>query len=140
MTKLLTALLLATMATACATDDSGGAGNGDDALPKRGALATDPTIVSATAECRVANGPTVPPALSIAVAASDPAGKANLGTCAVTVASMTDQSGFGDLSSCYAFLGMDCTPGATYTLGITVSNDTGGVTTASVSVVATKDD
>ena len=141
MTKLLAALLLATMTTACATDDSGGAGDGGDALPKRGALASDPTIVSATAACRIASGPTVPPALSLQVDASDPAGKGHLSSCALTVGSMSGQDNFSDSgSSCYVyFQGMACTPGSTYTIGIVVSNDTGGVTTASVAVTATED-
>lgn len=138
MTKLLTALLLATMVAACASDD-GGAGDGDDALPKRGALATDPTIVSATIDCQAAEGPTVPQALSLHVDASDPAGRGHLASCALTVGAMSGQDNFSETgSSCYVyFSGMACTPGATYTVGIVVSNDTGGVTTASVNVVAT---
>jgi hypothetical protein len=137
MTKAFAILLLAM--TACGTDDSGTAGSGDDALPKRGEVASDPTIVSATVECQAASGPTVPQRLSLQVDASDPAGKTNLSSCALTVGSMSGQDDFYQASCYVSFDGMPCVPGTTYTLGIVVSNATGGVTTASVNVVATAD-
>jgi hypothetical protein len=136
MTKAFAVLLLA-MAACTGPDDGGTAGDGDDALPKRGELATDPTIVSATIQCQEASGPTVPQRLSMQVDASDPGGKTNLGSCALTVGTMSGQDDFYQ-GSCYvSFDGMACVPGTTYTLGLVVSNATGGVTTASVNVVAT---
>src|SRR5687768_15879219 len=88
---------------ACASDD-GGAGEGDDALPKRGELATDPTIVSAIATCSCAGeycsvGEPVNTHVRVRVAASDPMGAGNLGNCAGTMADTSDQDSYGDSSS-----------------------------------------
>lgn len=129
---LVTFLVLA--ASACASDGvAGGGGDGDDTLPKRGEMASDPTIVSATADCHVANGPTSPAAVEVNVDASDPMGQANLGSCAAVIGDETDQGGFGEGDSCYLyFQNMMCTAGETILVDLTVSNQTGGVTTASV--------
>jgi hypothetical protein len=135
MTKWLTVVLFATMAAACASDDNGGGGSGDDSLPKRGELSTDPTIVSAAARCTT-NGITPDKFLVVDIRASDPMGETNLGSCAMNVGSATDQSGFSE-SGCYLDLrSVACQVGSSYTVGITVSNSTGGVTTASVTLAA----
>jgi hypothetical protein len=125
--------------TACGSDDNGPAGDGKDTLPKRGELSGDPTIVSATAQCSWGNDDVpapgdLPKYIELKVAGSDPAGQPNLGTCSVTMNSVSDQDSFGTSSNCYMYLnkGSTCNAGEVATFGITVSNDTGGVTTASV--------
>ena len=99
----------------------------------RGAMATDPTIVSATASCFVDSEAHVT-YISLNVSGSDPAGMAHLGTCAATINGMTNSNPFGDGSSCNVSVVGDCTVGAQIVAGITVSNDLGGVTTASTKV------
>jgi hypothetical protein len=122
---------------ACATDGDG-AGSGEDILPKRGELATDPTIVSATARCwsgeiSVPGGPEQPLYIGITVAGSDPMGAENMGTCAGSLGGGTaDQDTFSSSGNCYLDLRTACTPGSNITVGLTVSNKTGGVTTASI--------
>ena len=118
-------------------------GSGDDSLPKRGEMTNDPTIVAATASCvrdeiSLPDQPPGTPNLLVRVAASDPAGQENLGACIGETASSTDQGSFGSGSagSCYLDFEVACTVGKTYVVDLTVSNATGGVTTASVSVLA----
>jgi hypothetical protein len=130
---------------ACA-DDGGsmGPGDGDDTLPKRGELATDPTIVSATARCAPCGGEICTgsdPANShirVRVDASDMGGSGNLGTCAGTLAALSDQDSY-DGGSCTLFFKTPCTAGSPVTVGLTVSNDKGGVTTASVKLTVVAD-
>lgn len=121
--------------SACASDDGGGgAGAGNDTLPKRGEVSTDPTIVSATAYCSTGGdgGSASDSYIEVKVAGSDPMGQPNLGTCAATIDSVTDQDSFGSSSSCYLYIKSACQVGQVHTVGLTISNDTGGVTTASV--------
>ena len=136
MSKTMAALLLAMIATACTSD--GPAGSGDDVLPKRGELTSDPTIVSARASCYggvVAPGGTPPPPeLRIRIDGSDPTGK--LGTCAITIGSITEQDDFDD-GTCVVFFSssdISCEAGTKQVVGITASNQTGGFTTASVTL------
>jgi hypothetical protein len=112
-----------------------GSGTGKDAdevdpLPKRGERSTDPTIVTATAGC---DGEFMFKGLVVYIAASDPMGVANLGTCVASFEDNTHQSGF-DGSRCVIDLAPECVPGTEYVVDITASNLTGGVTTASVKV------
>jgi hypothetical protein len=118
----------------------GGTGSGDDMLPKRGEMASDPTIVSATAHC----GPEVSDGgsadlmnyITVRIDGSDPAGASNLGSCAATLDAASDQGSYGSGSSsaCYAEMMHSCTVGMQAVIDLTVSNKTGGVTTASVSL------
>jgi hypothetical protein len=138
MSKTLAALLLAMMATACTGDESP-AGAGDDILPMRGERTGDPTIVSAVASCagRIVlpdSPPTTPPNLEIEIDGSDPMGESKLGHCAVTIGSVTNQDSFYDGSCDVAFLSIPCEHGKSHVVGITISNETGGVTTASVTL------
>lgn len=125
---------------ACASDDNGGAGSGEDTLPKRGELASDPTIVSAVASCscggEICDGTPGSEAsnVRVRVAASDPMGVSNLGNCAGTLEGITDQDSYGDGSDCNLYFQTPCMAGQVHTVALTVSNDTGGVTTASVKV------
>jgi hypothetical protein len=121
-------LVIVAVIVGCGGDDTGG---GNDTLPKRGAAASDPTIVSATAEC---NGGT-----DVRISASDPMGEANLGTCSVTIGGGTEQNTFS-AGVCTVSIGESgCVPGPTV-VAITVSNKTAGVTTASVTVTITPED
>lgn len=110
---------------ACSSDNSGG-----DTLPKRGDRDTDPTIVSASARCDSATS------IKIQIGASDPKGLANLGTCAATIGSATQQDTFLE-GSCYLYFSMQCAGGLQLDTSITVGNATGGVTTASVQLTVT---
>jgi hypothetical protein len=127
----------------CASDDNGGAGGGDDTLPKRGEMTSDPTIVSAVATCSCGAdgdcqvGSPANAYVQIRVASSDPMGVANLGSCSGTLAGISDQDSYGDGSAgsdCYLYFKTTCTAGQAHTVGLTVANDTGGVTTASVKI------
>jgi hypothetical protein len=130
-----TTSLFAFVALTLAGCASNGSASGEDVLPKRGERATDPTIVAATAHCYpAADGQ--PAYLDVVIDASDPAGRANLGTCAATVDGMSDRDSFGDSESCYCHVVTPCSAGQTFTVDMTVSNSTGGITTASVGVVA----
>lgn len=135
--------LVVALVCACASDEDGGAGSGDDTLPKRGELATDPTIVSAVASCGCGGEICTPDSANthvrVRVAASDPMGVSNLGNCAGTLAGITDQDSYGDGSAgsdCYLYFQTPtaCAAGQVHTVALTVSNDMGGVTTASVKV------
>lgn len=130
MNKGWSVMILGLALAACA-DDGGVEGNGGDSLPKRGEMVTDPTIVSATARCTTGEGVGSGPTVEVHVAASDPAGKDNLGTCAGTTGAISDQDTFGE-SGCYVYLPQACVAGEVKVVGLTVSNDKGGVTTASV--------
>ncbi len=125
----------------CASDDSSnGVGNGNDTLPKRGELASDPTIVSATARCSACAyvdcfGSDPPSShIRVRVDASDPMGASNLGTCAGALNMLSDQDGYDDGNECNLFFKTPCMAGTLQTFGITVSNSTGGVTTASIAL------
>ena len=102
-------------------------------LPKRGERSTDPTIVSASASCEGGSHATLD--VAVRVAASDPGGVANLGTCAATIAGATTEEAFGE-GSCVAYVGRPCTPGQVFVIELLVSNDTGGFTDASVTLSA----
>lgn len=123
----------------CADDGGGGAGSGNDTLPKRGQVASDPTIVSATAQCSC-GGNTCPggdPRTShvrVIVFGSDMAGASNLGSCAGTLLDVMAQGGYNGAAACalYFKTPSPCAVGSSHAVGITLSNDTGGVTTASV--------
>jgi hypothetical protein len=112
---------------ACAGD---GGGDGNDALPKRGERTGDPTIVSATASCGL-GGSGSTPTFFVKIDATDPMGKMNLGTCSATYAGTTDQGSFGEFG-CNLQVAHVCQAGDTAVVDMVVSNDTGGVTTASV--------
>lgn len=138
--KALLGLVVGLSLIGCGGD--GGEGSGEDSLPKRGEKAADPTIVAATASC---NGeislPDQPPGtmhLSVRVTASDPAGQDNLGNCIGESGTSSDDGSFGSGSSgsCFLSFTTPCTVGKAYVVDLTVSNAMGGVTTASVSVVA----
>jgi hypothetical protein len=127
-------MVLAVSAAAC-TDggsDNGGSGSGNDVLPKRGESTTDPTIVSASARC--GGGEFSFKGLVIVIAATDAGGTENLGSCAVNLGGTTQQGTFE--GSCYVEASPTCTANTDYTVGITVSNNTGGITTASVKLRA----
>jgi hypothetical protein len=134
-TLLVLGLGLGGLLGACADDGgSGGAGSGNDTLPKRGERTTDPTIVSATARCscggEVCTGSDPQNAyIHVSVAGSDPSG--HLGTCAGTLDAVMDQGSY-DGGSCGLYFKTACTVGKPVTVGLTVANETGGVTTASV--------
>ena len=116
-------LLVLTVIVGCGGDDTslGGA----DTLPKRGERASDPTIISATAECNGARD------TEVMIGASDPMGEANLGTCSVTIGARTEQSSFYQGLCEVTIDDTNCMPGP-IVIAITVGNKTGGVTTASV--------
>ena len=122
------------MVAACSSSGS----SGSDMLPKRGERSTDPTIVSATAHCGGEVGTPGqlpdPNTVTVKIAGSDPMGGANLGTCAGMIDSATDQGTFDSSGNCYAEIRYACTAGMTKVFDLTVSNRTGGVTTASVSI------
>ena len=111
---------------------SGGAEGGDgiDELPKPGEMSGDPTIVSASAGCELTHSELV-----ILIAGSDPMGVDNLGTCAATRDDAMFNGSF-DGDTCAVYLGTPCAAGDTYLVELTVSNETGGVTTATVEVTA----
>lgn len=114
---------------ACSDDDGGQIG--EDTLPKRGELSTDPTIVAATADCE---GDLGFKGLVITVSASDPMGQENLSTCAGTVDDTTGQSSFAGRAFCPVQLMPMCEIGTDYDVVLTVANKTGGVTTAIISL------
>lgn len=138
--KALLGLALGLSLVACGGDSGGG--SGDDSLPKRGEMAADPTIVAATASCNeeisIPGQPPGTPHLSVRVTASDPAGQENLGNCVGESGASSDQDSFGSGSSgsCFLSFTVPCTVGKSYVVDLTVSNAMGGVTTASVSLVA----
>lgn len=144
MKTTLLVMGLGLVLAACADDGGGGAGDGNDTLPKKGEVATDPTIVSATARCAPCGGEICSgsdPANShvrVRVDASDMGGASNLGTCAGTMAALSDQDTY-DGGSCNLFFKTPCTAGSPVTVGLTVSNDKGGVTTASVKLTIVAD-
>lgn len=141
MTKLLVVTVgLGLALAACASDEGGGGvGNGGDTLPKRGEMATDPTIVSATARCSCggevcSGGDPQNGYVSVRVDGTDPKGQGNLATCAGTLAAVSDQGTYGEGNACslYFKVATPCAVGSSVTVGLTVANDSGGVTTASV--------
>ena len=129
---------------ACSSD--AGSSDGADTLPKRGEVATDPTIVSATARCAACSGEIcsgdVPPNsyVFVRVDSSDPMGVTNLGNCAGMLANNTDQDTYGDgqNSSCRLFFKLPCAVGQNHVVDLTVSNSTGGVTSASVKLTVSE--
>lgn len=134
MNKAWSVMALGLVLAAC-TDDGGVEGSGDDRLPKRGEMATDPTVVSAAGYCSTVDGnPSGRPSVNVVVDASDPAGRENLGSCAGTTGTITGQGSFGVSIGCYLVLPQVCTAGEVKVVGLTISNDTGGITTASVSL------
>jgi hypothetical protein len=141
----LLALGLGMVLVACADDGGGGAGSGNDTLPKRGELASDPTIVSATARCSCggeicSGGDPGTSHVRVRVDGSDPEGVMNLGTCAGTLGEVTDQGSYtSNVCTLYFKTPSPCAAGGVHTVGITVSNDTGGVTTASVKLTVAAD-
>lgn len=134
--KALLGLVLGLSLVGCGSD------GGEDSLPKRGEMAADPTIVAATASCNeeisIPGQPPGTPNLQVRVTASDPAGQDNLGNCIGETGASSDQGSFGSGSagSCFLEFSVACTVGKSYVVDLTVSNAKGGVTTASVSVVA----
>ncbi|MBA3460223.1 MAG: hypothetical protein H0T46_09710 [Deltaproteobacteria bacterium] len=145
MKTTLLALGLGVALAACADDGGSGAGSGNDTLPKRGELASDPTIVSATARCSCggeicSGGDPGNSHVRVRVDGSDPNGASNLGTCAGTLGDVMDQGSYsGSACTLYFKTPSACATGAVHTVGITVSNDTGGVTTASVKLTVAAD-
>ena len=133
-------MIVVALAGALSGCSSDGAGSGADTLPKRGELVSDPTIVSATAKCSCGDGgcgsgdPRTTH-VRVELSASDSMGEANLSTCAVTIGATSEQDGFY-FSTCVAYLAVTtpCAVGQVHTADIIVSNNTGGVTTASVDV------
>jgi hypothetical protein len=146
MKTTLLVLGLGMVLVACADDGGTGAGSGNDTLPKRGELATDPTIVSATARCSCggeicSGGDPGTSHVRVRVDGSDPDGVSNLGSCAGTLGGVMDQGSYEGGSACtlYFKTPAPCAAGGVHTVGITVSNDTGGVTTASVKLTVAAD-
>ena len=126
---ILASMLCVLGAAACTGD---GAGDGDDVLPKRGELSTDPTIVSAVAHCTtdLNNGSIV----SLRIDGSDPGGGTNLSTCAGSMGDLADQDSYNG-GVCYVGFATTCTKGEAKIVDITVANKTGGVTTASIKLL-----
>lgn len=123
---------------ACSSD---GAGSGEDTLPKRGEMATDPTIVSAVARCSCGGlvcdvGSPQTSHISVRVNASDPMGS-NLMSCAGMIGAASDQGGFAGDCRLEIMAPAPCALGQTHTVDLTVANATGGVTTASVNLTVT---
>jgi hypothetical protein len=125
--KIALRIGLGIVLAACSSDDGGQAG--EDVLPKRGERSSDPTIVAATASCE---GDLGFMGLVINLSASDPMGQENLGTCAATVDDTTRQSAFAGRAFCPVNLVPMCEIGTDYDVVLTVSNKTGGVTTARI--------
>jgi hypothetical protein len=108
-------------------------GDGLDTLPKRGERTTDPTIVSAAAGC---SGELMFKGLVVRIDATDST-PSNLGTCAAAFEGATAMGTFVETTSrCLAQLVRDCVVGTDYVVDLTISNKTGGVTTASVKLRA----
>lgn len=104
-----------------------------DTLPKRGERTTDPTIVSAAAGC---SGELMFKGLVVRIDATDSTA-ANLGTCAAAFDGATALGTFVETTSrCVAQLTRDCVVETDYVVDLTISNKTGGVTTASVKLRA----
>ncbi len=137
-------ILLGVTLAACSSDAGGN--DGADTLPKRGEVATDPTIVSATARCascggEICDGNSPPNSyVGVKVASSDPKGATNLGTCAGTLGNNSDQDTYGDgrNSGCELFFKLPCAPLQVHVVDLTVSNKTGGVTSASVKLTVSE--
>jgi len=129
MMKLISVFVLGLGFAACAADDGDGVGSGDDVLPKRGEMATDPTIVSATASMESSYA-------WLRVSASDPKGTSNLATCAFVIDGVMHQGYFSDgYERCSNELETPWPVGTAHTVKIIVSNATGGFTTASVDLL-----
>jgi hypothetical protein len=124
----MTQWLFLSLSVVGCTDDS--KGSALDTLPKRGERATDPTIVSAVATC---TGELMFKGLVVLIDASDPA-SANLGTCAATSDVTTAQGTFTTSGRCEVDLVRECVVGTDYVVDLTISNKTGGVTTATIKV------
>ncbi|HEY5926366.1 MAG TPA: hypothetical protein VIV11_31990 [Kofleriaceae bacterium] len=125
-----TFVCLLLLASACASDR----GEGEDTLPKRGERANDPTIVSASAHCVALTG--VALTLRVRIGASDPGGMTNLGACAATFAGNTVESLFLQPPSCEVDVERSCTSGETFVVEVMATNQTGGFTSASVTLTA----
>jgi hypothetical protein len=131
MMKLTSVCVMCLGLAACSTDDGDSAGSGEDVLPMRGEMATDPTIVSATA-----NRPSGSSYAWLRVAASDPKGTSNLATCAFIIDGVTHQGYFSDgYEQCTADLDEPWPTGTVNTVKVIVSNATGGFTSASISLM-----
>lgn len=117
---------VAVMLGACA--DSGDSGFGDS-LPKRGDRSSDPTIVSAIADCDVYSSYS---SLSIEILASDPSGE--LGPCSGTVGGIFQQETFGDDNSCWLHFRMPCSTMQEATFELMVANDHAGLTEATITI------
>jgi hypothetical protein len=131
-------VLISVLLAACGSD------SGEDSLPKRGERATDPTIVSVTARCSCggeicSGGSTGTSHVRVRIDATDPMGSGHLGTCAATVDGFTDQGSFSEDDSCVAYVETTCVVGASQTVDITISNESGGVTSASVTTLIAPD-
>ena len=127
-------IALVLMVAACGSSGS----SGSDTLPKRGERSTDPTIVSATAHCGgqfgTPNTPPDPNTTTVEISGTDPMGGSNLGTCAGMLDAATNQATFNTSGNCYVEIQYACTSGMTKVFDLTVSNKSGGVTSASVTL------
>jgi hypothetical protein len=88
--------------------------------------------VSATARCSDTT------TIGVSVYGSDPGGLENLGSCAAFVGTSGDNGSFNveyASGSCYVAFSASCAVGDTFDIDLTVSNQTGGVTTALVRLV-----
>lgn len=121
-------LWLLVLLAACVSDR-----DGDDALPKRGERATDPTILAASASCVSGSHPTLD--VGVRIEASDPKGLGNLGTCTATIAGESAEDALDD-GECLAYVPGPCTPGESFLVDLLVTNTTGGFTQASLKMTA----
>jgi len=116
----------------CAVDER--EGGGKDTLPKRGVVATDPTIIAATATCGASSSGF--DSVGISVTASDMGGNTNLGTCQVKIAGASEVGEFNSSNgTCYAiFENTACNASSSFIVDLVIANESGGFTTASLTI------
>ncbi len=116
----------------CAVDER--EGGGKDTLPKRGATAGDPTILSAGATCSSDSGGF--DAVAITVSASDMGGNTKLGSCQAMIGGASATGEFNTANAtCYALVtDTNCIEGSSLVVDLVIANSTGGFTTASLTL------
>ena len=106
----------------------GSSGSGDDLLPLRGDLPSDPTITAVVASC----GGSVS-SVTVRIGATDPGGPPNLASCRASInGAQASASWLPGL--CAPVITSACHAGGAAVVDVTVTNRTGGSTTASVTV------
>lgn len=130
--RVATTVFLGLAVFGCAVDER--EGGGQDALPKRGASTADPTILSAGASCSADPGGF--DAVAITVSASDLRGIPNLGSCQATIGGVSATGEFSNgNATCYALVtDTNCVEGAPLVVDLVIANDSGGFTTASLTI------